>query len=58
MAEIPKEITFTANITVSTKTAKQCLALLEIWQNDHPDKTIRRSMDESGLMRFRIEKVH
>ena len=29
-----------AKLTVSDETAKRCMALLEMWMDDNPDKTI------------------
>lgn len=34
-------IEVTAKLTVSDETARRCLKLLEMWQNDNPDKFIQ-----------------
>lgn len=40
MAKGKIEVTVGCKLTVSDETADNCLKLLEIWQNDNPDKHI------------------
>ncbi len=46
-------INVTPRITVSDETAERCLRLLEMWQNDNPDKRIQGEWMAGGVA-FRI----
>ena len=46
-------VTVNANLTVSDETAERCLRLLEMWQNDNPDKRIEGEWMAGGVA-FRI----
>lgn len=53
-----ESITINCSVTVDTKTAERCLKLLEIWQDENPDKYIKRTMDKDGVVRFSIDKLY
>ena len=53
-----ESITINCPVTVDTKTAERCLKLLEIWQDDNPDKYIKRTMDKDGVIRFSIDRLY
>lgn len=43
-----------ANITVPDKTIERCLKLLEMWQEDNPDKYIEGHTNPDGTTFYRI----
>lgn len=43
-----------ANLTVSDDTAKRCLKLLEIWQEDNPDKYVEGQTGKDGKITYKI----
>ena len=47
-------IEVTAKLTVSDETARRCLKLLEMWQNDNPDKYIQgeKRMTTDGIRTY------
>ena len=51
MARNSVEIGVDVNIKISDSTAEKCLRILEIWQNDHPDKEIigTKTQTQDGL---------
>lgn len=49
-------ISVTANITVSDEMAERCLRLLEMWQEDTPDKHIVGERLPDGRTVFKIVK--
>ena len=53
-----ESITINCSVTVSDETAERCLKLLEIWQDDNPDKYIKRVMDKDGVIRFSIDRLY
>ena len=59
MGKIDKEQTeIKCSVTVDTKTAERCLKLLEIWQDDHPNMYIKRTMDKNGVIRFSVDRLY
>ena len=45
----------TAKLTVSDETAKRCMALLEMWMDDNPDKNIVCDLVPcNGMMRHKL----
>lgn len=49
-----------AKLTVSDETAKRCMALLEMWMDDNPDKNIVCDIvpcKDMKLRRLRIERL-
>ena len=50
----------TAKLTVSDETAKRCMALLEMWMDDNPDKNIVCDIvpcKDMKRRRLRIERL-
>ena len=47
-----------AGVHIDTKTAERCLKLLEIWQDDHPNMYIKRTMDKNGVIRFSVDRLY
>lgn len=50
----------TAKLTVSDETAKRCMALLEMWMDDNPDRSIvcdRVTYDDGTRHLLRIERL-
>lgn len=43
-----------ANITIPDKTIERCLKLLEMWQEDNPDKYIEGSNNADGTTTYKI----
>ena len=47
-----------AKLTVSDETAKRCMALLEMWMDDNPDKNIVCDLSRDMMHhRLRIERI-
>lgn len=47
-------VTVNANLTVTDETVERCLRLIEIWQEDNPNKTIQGEWIEGSRVRYGI----
>ena len=47
-------VTVNANLTVTDETVERCLRLIEIWQEDNPNKTIQGEWIDHSRVRYRI----
>ena len=53
------DLTVDVGVVVSDQTAKRCLRILEMWQEDNPDKFIEGEWihtDTREVIKFRIRK--
>ena len=56
MARSGLEVEVSACLTVSDEMADRCLALLEWWQNDHPEQRLMGTTNADGSIHFYREK--
>ena len=53
---VANKLTITVDLDITDAAVNKCLRVLEIWLENHPDKTIRVE-DEDGVRACLIEEV-